>query len=412
MNDIPMGDLENQLRTFMNIAAGEPLRRLDAETVRRQAVRRRVATLVAGATATVLVLCVGVVVALAATGPAPGPASHAGPPAGAPRFYIEQGQNQFGLPTKTVVRATVSGAVTGTVACPWPRAHAVITSIAPADDQEFFMACERFLGPIHGSPVAGSRLYRFRLTSAGRVDGYSLVRGGLLHGLSVGSLAVTPGGSQVAVSVAAGATRAVTPPEIIVIDTSTGAHGVWRGAGPVPGKIFYPAYDLSFTANGKELAFLSQPRCVKREGAPKCHVNGGEEVRAVSHPATGGQLASSRLLLRQSSVMSLAVGYINGAVISPDGRTVILAEVSWPFGYISIARASVATGKQVGVLYREHTGDGFSYRLFGSDPSRRFFLLVAGPARSGEAGLINGGIGDGRLFRLKPRGEDVYQEAW
>lgn len=412
MNDIGTSEMESQLRILMNIAVGDPLRRLNAQTVRRRAVKRRVTTLLAGAMATVLVLGVGAAVAVAGTGSGPGPADHAGPPpAGAPRFYIEKGLNRLNFAAKALVRITASGAVTGTVACPRQPGLVFLTAIVPASDQEFLMVCQRFIGPGIDSPVAGSRIYRFRLTSSGRVDGYSLVRGGLLHGLSADSLAVTPDGSEIAVAVAPGATSpgATPAPEVIVIDTRTGARAEWHGAAPVPGKIFYPVFDLSLTASGNELAFLSQPRCVKGKNAPPCHVNGGEEVRAVSHPATGGRLGSSRLLLRQSSLMRLAVGYINDFALSPDGRTVILAEVGWPFGYISIARASVATGKQVGVLFREHTGAGFSYQFFSSDPSRRFFLLDAGPSRGA---LINGGIGNGRLFRLKPAGADVAAEAW
>jgi hypothetical protein len=402
MSDVGMSDLEGQLRTFMNIAAGEPPHRVDAETVRRQAVRRRSATLLAGVTATVLVLCIGAVVAVAATGSAPGPASHAGPPAEVPRFYIEQGVDGA-LFTKTLVRATASGAVTDTVACPWRRAHVFITSIVPADDQEFFILCERYLGRDSIS-VAGSRIYRFRLSSAGRVDGYSLVRGGVLNGLQVGQIGVTPDGSEVAVPVyPPGRTQGS---DIIVIDTRTGAHAVWHGVSRVPGKIVYPVLNrgLSFTANGQELEFLTQPQCVQGENAPPCPVTGVEEVREISNPASGGKLSSSRLLLREL----FPFVRISNAVISLDGRTLIVAETNVSRRYFSVARVSVATGKQVGVLFRARTV-GFAYGVFNSDPSCRFFILVVGPS---IGRMVNRGLDNGRILRLKPDGEDVNLEVW
>ncbi len=403
VSDIPVSEMESQLRILMNIAAGDPLRRLNAQAVRRRAVKRRAATLLAGVAATVLVLCVGAVVAVATTGSVRGPASYAGLPAGMPRFYIEQGENSSGFPTKTVIRATASGAVTGTVACPWPGAHVAITSIVPADDQEFFMVCARFLGRILTSQVAGSRIYRFQLTSAGQVDGYSLVRGGVLNGLQVDSIAVTPDGSEVAVSLDSTGHFVL---DVIVIDTRTGAHAVWHGASRVPGTVIYPIehQGLSFTANGQELALFTHPQCVKGKNAPPCRAGFGGELRAVSHPASGGKLSDSRLLLR------LPFG-LDQAMISPDGRTVILTGSSVPLSrhYYSITRVSVASGKQVGVLFRERIGEALTYWDFSPDPSCRFFILVIGPS---IGRLVNGGVGDGRLFRLKPRGEDIYQEAW
>lgn len=400
MNDIPMSEVQSQLRILMNIAVAEPPGRMNADAVRRQAVRRRAAML-AGATATALVLCIGAVVAVAATNSVRGPASHVGLPR-VPRFYIEEGVDGA-LFTKTLVRATASGAVTGTVACPWHRAGVTIMSIVPADDHEFFMLCERFLGKDFS--VAGSRIYRFRLTSAGRADDYSLVRGGVLNGIQVGQIGVTPDGSEVAVP--------MYPPgraqgsDIIVIDTRTGAHAVWHGVSRVPGQIGYLVLNrgLSFTANGQELEFLTQPQCVQGKNAPPCQIRGEEEVRAISHPASGGKLSNSRLLLRTQ----VPFARLSNAVFSPDGRTIVVAETDVRSGYFSVARVSVATGKQVKVLFRESTEGGLSYGLFNSDPSCRFFVLVAGPTIGRMANL---GFGNGHIYRLKPDGEDVNLEAW
>jgi hypothetical protein len=108
--------------------------------------------------------------------------------------------------------------------------------------------------------------------------------------------------------------------------------------------------------------------------------------------------------------MRIAVGYINAAVISQDGSIVTVAEVAWPAGYISVAQVSATTGKQVHVVFRMHTGDGFSYQTFAADPSARHFILAAGPA---DGPTRNGWIDHGRLIRLKPvDGRNVGWEVW
>jgi hypothetical protein len=68
-----------------------------------------------------------------------------------------------------------------------------------------------------------------------------------------------------------------------------------------------------------------------------------------------------------------------------------------------------ATGRQLRVVYRMRTGNGFLYRFFGSDPSGRHLLLNAGPT----SGTVNGWIDHGRLIRLKPAdGSNVFYEVW
>jgi len=259
-----------------------------------------------------------------------------------------------------------------------------------------------------------SRIYRFQLTRTGRIRGYVPVRGGRLTGPFVRDIAVTPDGAEVAVTVFAGQTQGPAAlPEVIVINTRTGGHALWRSVRPVPGTIFYPVYGLSLTADGKELAFLSQPRCVRGRNAPKCHVRGGEEVRDVGHAATGGSLATARILLRQSQVMRLSTSYINAAVISPDGATITMAivgNVSGPVlpDSVSIRQVASSGTRHLRIVYRMVTGLGFSYDAFGADPSVRHFLFDAGPA----SGTINGWVNHGRLVRLRPAGNTVNFEVW
>ena len=270
------------------------------------------------------------------------------------------------------------------------------------------MICQRSAGGAAGAAVTGARVYRFRVTGAGRVSGYSLVPGGVLAGLQAGKLAVSADDSEIAITTATGAARTTA---IMVISTRTGARAVWHVPPAVPGKMTFSAADLSFTADGRELAFLAVPWCPHGPCRP---TGNGEEVRAVSPAAQGGSLASSRLLLRQSSLTSPGTGYLDGAVISPDGSSVSVVVMDTPAGgppdnTLSVVQVSAATGRQTGVSYRTDTGNGFSYRLFGADPSGRYLLLDAGPT----SGTVNGWIDRGRLIQLAPAtGDAIFSEAW
>src|SRR5262249_29978097 len=113
--------------------------------------------------------------------------------------------------------------------------------------------------------------------------------------------------------------------EITVINTRTGARAVWHNGPAVPGQMAFGVGHLSLTADGRELAFLGIPRCIRGPCRP---TGNGEEVRAVSPAGQGGNLSSSRLLLRQSALVRLTTGYIDGAVISPDGSSVMVVEMS------------------------------------------------------------------------------------
>jgi hypothetical protein len=397
---------EKQLSELLKVAAGEPRRPVSMEMVRRRLVRRRVT--VAAAAVAMAVLMGGIGAAVASTTGGSAPAGGSGRVPGVPSYYIQDAAGHR-LP---VVRSRVTGAVTATVRCPGHGTSIALSSIAAASSRTFFVVCEQQATQGSTTVVAVSRIYRLRLTVSGRIRGHSLVNGGTLRGLRVDGIAVTADGSEIAVTVAPGTATHVSSAsdDVLVINARTGTRARWRASGGKPGTISYLVRSMSLTANGRELAFLTQPRCVPRPNAPKCHVRGGEEVRVLSPADSGGQVSHSRLLVKQSSIMRLAVGYINDAVISQDGSLVTVAEVGWPAGDVSIAQVSAATGKQVRFVFRLHTGSGFSYRAFAADPSVRHFILVAGPA---GGPISNGWIDHGRLISLKPRdGTNVSWEVW
>lgn len=130
---------------------------------------------------------------------------------------------------------------------------------------------------------------------------------------------------------------------------------------------------------------------------------------ALSPAARGGSLTSARVLVRQSQIVSTVTGFLNDAVVTPDGSKVTLVVVGGSrSNYIAVVQASATTGKKLRVLYRMQTGDGYFYRFFSADPTGRYLLLNAGPV----SGTVNGWIYHGTLIRLKPEGSSVYQEAW
>jgi hypothetical protein len=332
--------------------------------------------------------------ALATLAGAPALAARAGSglPAGVPRYYITQDYGNHA----PAVRATATGAVTGTVRC--PAAGATVEDFVPADNQTIFLDCL----VAHGA----TEIFRFRLTAAGRPEGYQPVRHALFR-QPTGSLAVAADGAELALVVLPH--NSAADGQVVVLNTSTGARAVWRNGPAGPGMVRLGLGTLSLTASGRELVVFGNPKCQHSAAGNVCRAN-GQEARAVSPAARGGSLSQSRLVLRQAAITSLREGYINGAVITASGRS-LLANVV--FGAIrgssvSVVQVSAATGRRQRVLYRLGTGNGFTYTCVSVDATSRWLLFDAGP-NSGER---NGWIDRGRLIPLRPAGNTVAYEAW
>ena len=398
-----MSGVESRLRDLLEAAVGEPPHRVTIAAVRRRVIRRRVleaATVVAAA-----VVVAGIAVAAAARAPgagrASGPVSHAG----APRYYVQQSFPAARQPP-AVVRATVSGRVTATPTCPWPKANIAPQGFASAGHQAFFMICERIARQGKVFVVTGTRIYRLQLTGSGRVSGYSPVPGGALGPHRPEGITATLDGSEVAV-IAGPATLGrlpSAPADIVVINTQTGARAVWHGGAAV-----FSAGSLTFTTDGSALEFIGIKRCALVRISLAC-----QQLRAVGHATTGGQLDNSRLLLPLSALKLQPGDQVNDVVLSPDGLTLTAAVIPNPKGpgrpsSILVTEYSAATGRQLRILYQMHAGNGFFYRFLSSDPTGRYLIFNAGPA----SGTVNGWIDHGRLIRLKPAdGSNVLYETW
>jgi hypothetical protein len=418
------GEQAAKLRLLMDIAAGEPHRQVTVEAVRRGVARRRKAASAAAAAALVLAGGTGVAVAQRAepghrpAGPVTGgpsvPVTQPGR-SGVPRYYVVRSviPDNGGTANReeTTVRATATGAVRARLRCPLAAPYVISWPVAPTGNQDFFVACQRAGGAQPSAKVLESRIFRFHVTGSGLVTSVLPVRGGELGGRLVQSITATPDGSEIAVIVYPGSHPPDlhrTPPDVIVIDTRTGARAIWRGAPPVSGRTVYWPQDISLTADGQQLVFLTRPQCFQTG----CTASGGQQMRVVVHPASdGGQLNSAGVLARLNSALPLSSATVMDAVISPDGSALTLAVMGPLPGqpgsdFMSVVQVPVSGHRRLRFVYRLPRGD--SYGFFSADPSGSHFLLGAGTLN----GPLAGRIGNGMLIPLRPDPVLVQAMVW
>jgi hypothetical protein len=418
-------ELETKLRTLMDIAAGEPPRQVTVDAVRRGVVRRRRATSAAAAAAALLLIG-GVAAAAAAqrgelghrsTGPTTGRHSRTTVPgsSGVPRYYVVRNiiPNNGSTPNRedTTIRATATGALRARIRCPLSAPYVITWPVAPADNQNFFLVCQRATGPASYDKVLESRIFEFHVTGSGVVTDDLPVRGGMLGSLLVQRIAATPDGSELAVIAYPGTHPPDlhrTPPDVIVINTRTGARAIWHGALPVAGQTVYWPQDISLTANGQRLAFLTAPQCFQTG----CTTHGGQQLRVILHPGSGGgQLNSAGLLVQLNSVLRSPAVSVADAVISPDGSTLTLA-VMGPLagqpGQDSVSIVQVPASGQGAARFVYRLAQANSFSFFSADPSGSHFLLGTGTLNGPVAGRID----NGRLIPLQPGPVSVQAMVW
>lgn len=331
-----------------------------------------------------------------ASGPSPAVTQAAAHP---PRFYIESNFGRAG----TQVRATATGKVTASVRCPWAGSEPG-SMAAQGDNRTFFVACQKFLKTTTGVKIAGTRIFRFRLTSAGTIPGYSAVRGGAFNGEKASGIAASWDGSLIAVNVAAGTPGGGS--SIVVIKAKTGSRARWQGR-DLAGGVRFSGGDLSFADGGTVLAVFGRASC--RKGDASCK-SPGEEMLALSPAARGGRLAAGRVVFRQGQVGRPSDTFINDAYLSADGSKVTLSLLGDgpPPDSVSVVQLSAATGRPVRTLFKLITGNGFSYQFVTTDPSGQYVLFNAGPT----SGTVFGWIDHGKLAKLKPAGSNIVTGAW
>jgi hypothetical protein len=305
------------------------------------------------------------------------------------------------------VRRTATGAVTAIVPDPFPGPGgpaAFVVGLAAGDGGREFVA--EYTGAAPRGGMTETRLYSFHLTSAGRIAGLSLVKGGLLRGLQGGSaLAVAPDGSKVALAVFR-PVRFGRPDilQIAVVNLRTGARSYWSGGLDRAGfHLSIPS--ISWSPGGDSVVFLSQwCRAVVvtgfcGPGTPAA------QVRTLRVTGDGGRLSSGRVLLNRSSGLSNIVQ----ALITPDGKALDVVVLTGPYRgkahpvpqHLMLARVPLTRGGHARLLYHGVVGPHGQVSL-NSDASGRYLTLTW---------RLNGWIDHGRLRPLAPS-SGAFADAW
>lgn len=337
-------------------------------------------------------------------------------PAAIPRFYltgvVANGSPGTPLQTEVVVRDSASGRVTGRAKVLSDTMPAILNVAAYPDDRAFLIGTTEW--GANGRPEY--RFFRLRVSASGKPGPLTELRSPALpEGYGVQGFAVSLDGKLLAISLLYNAPSGTQwHGEIRVIDLATGKTRTWTA--PVhDGHYFIPG-PPSWVDGDRMLAFTWQ---VSKNLTTTNTVMQG--VRLLDTSAPAGNLMESRQIVSSRAVP----GTIQSALITPDGRNVIVAasrEVPSDGGRGTvvgqISQVDTATGKQVRVLrtqtarYTDLTHfvlDG-STEVFALDPAGRYALV-----QNMQFGWMDiGGPDPGRFTPLPgfPAGHEVFWAAW
>jgi hypothetical protein len=357
----------------------------------------------AAAASVVLVVVLVSAVHLFTGKPSGGPAQAAGPP----RYYAAA----VGFAIQ--IHRTATGALIETIPNPY-SGHGEIGMMALAvaatdGGREFIVAYSGTAKPPPHLAPEETRLYSFRLNSAGHASRLSLVKGGVITGEAAqGVMAVSPDRSRVALTLAVPVPPTVNPkpPEIAVIDLRTGARTVWSGGLNRPGMTF-SVPSISWGPGRDNLVFLAQ-WCRNGDTGGFCMAGRhAAQVSLLHVPATGGgRLSSSAVLLSESA----RYPNIAQALLSPGGKAVTMVVLhgsytgragSRPYSF-QVVQVPLHGGGGPRLLYRGNVG-AHTQVILGSDATGRYLLL---------AWRRNGWLDHGILRPLAPQGGTAFVDAW
>jgi hypothetical protein len=372
-----MNTVEDRLRAALRETAGEvtpqsvpPLRMHRAPGRRRgmagPAARRRwaawLAPLAAAASVTAVVAAS---LAISATfhGGHRAASKPAGPFAGVPPYYIVLTGRKPNLkpslaqPFFAQVRATATGAVLASVTPPKP--YGTFSAAAAGGSRTFVLTANKWkVVRANGGTFAeatATKFYLLRLGAGGHVRQLTpLPIPAMPPGAEISGFALTRDGSKLAVALRGGVNGGPGP-EIQVFSLATGAKRVWTwpGGGPITNNAGGNGQVLSWTADGRTLAFQQW-------------VGNSIDVRLLDATTPGGSLQSdSRLAVQWKDdaesfhfVHGKASNIIDGfsALITGDGTKIVAAtasETKHPLNSeLAFTEFSASTGKVVDVLGR------------------------------------------------------------
>ena len=336
-----MPDIENLLREELKRAAlkiqPEMLRPLRVPAPGR-GWRLRLVPL---ATAAAVIAIVAVVALVAGLPASHKPAISVPAPAAPPRFYVTISGGANGRETEAVVRASASGQVTGTVLVPSiAQDFAFVT--AAADDRSFIVGTYKSQNLASPAGAFDLGLFQFRISGGGKPGHLTELAPSPARGDGFEGMALSPDGKLLAVSLLPGPHDIGT---LQVINLATGTIRTWTA--PVTGPQYAPGTP-SWVDGNRMIAFPWQ-RAVSPDDFALT-----EGVRLLDTAAPGDNLADAKLIVPSGVV---AAGSIKSALITPDGRDVIVAtlrELS-PLAdshtvIVQLAELQAGTGRLVRVL--------------------------------------------------------------
>ena len=288
-------------------------------------------------------------------------AGQQGPFAGVPPYYVVLAGKNPGPAViqrqHAEIRATASGAVLSRVAP--PRPYNTFTAVAAGNDHTFVLAAEKLKvtrkdGGTFYQSIA-SQFYLLRLGAGGHVKRLTpLPIPPEPARAEVSGFALTPDGSKFAVALRGGVNGGPGP-EIQVFSLPAGAERVWTwpGGGPITNNAGGNGEVLSWTADGRTLAFQQW-------------AGNSIDVRLLDTATAGGSLQSdSRLALQwkgdaetwhlvHGKISNVIFGY--SAIITGDGTRIVAATGSLtkhPLNSeLAFTEFSASTGKVVKILGR------------------------------------------------------------
>jgi hypothetical protein len=347
----------------------------------------------AAAVSVIAVIAASLAITTSMRGHPAGTSTAQSPLASVPQYYIVLTGDTPGTdyqPQHAVVRATATGAVLATVTPPKPFSTFGGVSAA-GDGRTFVLAAQTFVMKRVGGGLiqepSPAKFFLLRLSPGGKTARLTaLPLPEIPAGAYIGGIALSPDGSRLAV-----AFRGVTPPSVPVaqqpkIEVFTLATGsvrtwVWTGSGTITNNSGGNGEVLSWTADGRTLAFQQW-------------VGNSIDLRLLDTSGPGGSLLSASRLAVQwahdaetwhfvhGKVSNVIFGY--SAILTPDGTRIVAAtasETKHPLSSeLAFTEFSARTGKVVDQLGRWRLPGlypGQVQDVLWSDPSGSTLIVVA-----------------------------------
>ena len=303
---------------------------------------------------------------------------------GVPLYYVALNStgNPVTHPVYAVVRATETGAALGTIQPSVPGG--TIRAVTAAADDRTFVLDESKAG--NGNLVGTRWFYLLRLSAAGKP--VSLTKLPFTAGRLITGVALSPDGKRLAVAVQPQDNpKYPNLTEVRVYTLATAAVRTWTQNNGVIGSGEDDAMSVSWTADGRELAFDWGPGSGPGLGAWLLDTTRGGT----------GLLANSHQVLSLGRLDTLSCQ--TDQIVSGDGSVIICgaAKVSGQPGgsesvEVGFQEYSTTTGKVVRTLYR-HTisqAQGSSAGLMWSNASGSVLIVAVPNSGSRQVGILHG----------------------